>query len=467
MTDKNREIAEQSRWRRKPEVPVDTIFDQLIDNEFQSHELRLKRESRALSQILRWCEQEIPFYRSAFQQAKVTAASVECAEDLPKLAVLSKEQVQRNLFELQAERLPRGEVEGGKTYSSGTSGRGRTAVVHTRSSRAAFAILKQREMRWFRFDPRKTLATIRLPSQLPSDKPQQVLAEGETVHSSGWPMLGHYFETGPWYGFSVLNPVDEQVAWLNEFQPEYLMSYAESLEHLAFAWGTSPAPPYLQGIHSISEQLTTGMRGKIGRVLESDIQENYGLNEVGLVATRCPEGGRFHVHSETCIVEIVDEAGQAVAPGSTGRLLVTVLSNPAMPLIRYDTGDLAQASAGDCICGRTLPAFSNLQGRYSRIAQLPEGTLGVVGVIREAIESQPERLLLPLRQFQIAQDSSDNFELRFVATAAMPDDVIRSINDAFTRSLNGRTSVLTIKYQEQIERAQGGKFQDFVSAFME
>lgn len=96
---------------------------------------------------------------------------------------------------------------------------------------------------------------------------------------------------------------------------------AESLEHLSFAWGPRPPSPWLGGLLGISEQVTPGMRNKVERTLKASLHENYSLNEVGIVASRCPEGERFHVHREVCIVEIVDDAGIPVAAGQTGRPL--------------------------------------------------------------------------------------------------------------------------------------------------
>ena len=43
-------------------------------------------------------------------------------------------------------------------------------------------------------------------------------------------------------------------------------------------------------------------------------------------------------------------------------LVVTPFFNFAMPLIRYDTGDIAVAAAA-CPCGRCLPKLSRIVGR--------------------------------------------------------------------------------------------------------
>ncbi len=51
------------------------------------------------------------------------------------------------------------------------------------------------------------------------------------------------------------------------------------------------------------------MRTHIERSFGVPAHQNYGLNEVGLVAARC-EAGRYHVHAENCHVEIIGEDGR-------------------------------------------------------------------------------------------------------------------------------------------------------------
>ena len=52
------------------------------------------------------------------------------------------------------------------------------------------------------------------------------------------------------------------------------------------------------------------------------------------------------VHDENYLVEIVDDNNKPSAPGAYGRIIVTALANYAMPLLRYDTEDIAQALEG-------------------------------------------------------------------------------------------------------------------------
>ena len=207
------------------------------------------------------------------------------------------------------------------------------------------------------------------------------------------------------------------------------------------------------------------MRRHVTRSFGAPIQQNYGLNEVGLVAVRC-EAGRYHVHAEHCHAEILDDAGKQVEAGKTGRIIVTSLTNTAMPLLRYDTGDLAEAVDGACPCGRTLPAFGEVAGRYSRIAFLPEGTLGLVGRLNAAIEKMPAQHAQGLRQVQIHQYRDHRFELRVAATAALPPEFERIVHAAWAPASAAGIPPLTIVQVREIARPPGGKFQVFTSDFM-
>jgi len=215
---------------------------------------------------------------------------------------------------------------------------------------------------------------------------------------------------------------------------------------------------------AISEQLTPSMRRYVERRFGTPVHQIYGLTEFGLAAVRC-DAGRYHVHREHCLVEILDDAGRACAPGETGRIVLTGLSNFTMPLIRYDTGDLAEAAAGDCPCGRTLPSFGEIVGRYGRIAYLPPGTMGPVLAVREAIESMPTDMMGGLREFQIHQYADKRMELRLVARTPLPEAFFARIRAVWAKATDAEGPELAILSVDQIPRS-GGKSEVFTSDFI-
>ena len=55
------------------------------------------------------------------------------------------------------------------------------------------------------------------------------------------------------------------------------------------------------------------------------------------------------------------------------KIIGTNLNNYAMPLIRYDTGDLAKVSNASCECGRSFPLIKKVVGRKDTPLIAPSG----------------------------------------------------------------------------------------------
>jgi phenylacetate-CoA ligase len=77
------------------------------------------------------------------------------------------------------------------------------------------------------------------------------------------------------------------------------------------------------------------------------------------------------------VVEVVDEDGNACDVGVPGRVLVTSLHNSAMPLIRYDIGDVAELGE-PCDTGLSWPVLNKVNGRLRDSIVLPNGEFRLV-----------------------------------------------------------------------------------------
>jgi phenylacetate-CoA ligase len=461
MTDREQEHKENTRWRLRDRYRDVRIFRQMVDNEFLSPEDQRRWRDRSVRQAVTYAYGAVPYYRTLLDELGLTPGDIRSASELTELPLLGKRELYDHTSRLTATELPPGERIAGTFSSSGTTGRP-AKIVHTGRSNAMFSYLSHRQWRFLRADPGKRLATIRLSSQLPRTD-GKVLPDGIAWGQSSWRYVGEFFHTGPSAYCNVTNPVEQQIEFLQKFQPAYLLSYPETLEQLAFAADDSFPRETIDGLIAISEQMTPEMERRITRVFEAEVRQPYGLNEIGLVAAMC-DAGRYHVHSEHCVVELIDERGQPCREGERGRIIVTSLNNAAMPLLRYDTDDLAEAVSADCPCGRTLPSFGRVYGRYSRIAYLPEGTLWRVGIIREAIEANPDELARNLRQYQIYQSGDDAFEVRLACTAPLPEKFLQNIQRKWMDAGNGGLG-LTFTQVASIPRGPGGKHQEFDSAF--
>jgi phenylacetate-CoA ligase len=182
----------------------------------------------------------------------------------------------------------------------------------------------------------------------------------------------------------------------------------------------------------------------------------YTAEEVGYIALQCPECEHFHVQSENLIFEILDESGEPCQPGEIGRVVLTTLHNFAMPLVRYDIGDYAEAGA-PCACGRGLPVITRILGRQRNLLTLPNG--------RRHWPSFPSEKWShagPIRQLQLVQQSLDHIEVRVVAERVLNEGEKVKLVSALQNCL-GHPFNMSVRELADIPRAASHKFEDFIS----
>ncbi len=456
------EQTEQRRWTLRPRFARVTCFESLVANEFLSIDEQTARQERALSRMVRFAATQVPYYRDLFRRLGLSDRDIRTPGELGRLPALEKTVIQEDGTALAARALPKSERYASPTQSSGSTGP-RTRVLQTRRSLEMWNLLLQRGRRWFRFDPAGIFAEIRERKNLPRGPGGKPVADGVTARASAWPQVGRYFETGPFVGIAKTTPLDRIAGWLEEQRPNYLLSDSSVLEHLAFEFQERPPLDGLRALLAISEPLTPGMSDRIEKTFCAPICRAYGMNEVGMMATRCPEGKRYHVHAEHCLLEIVDAEGKPCPPGDYGRVLVTVLSNSAMPLIRYDTGDMAQALDGPCPCGRTLPVIGAVLGRHSHIAPVPSSILDPVNALRGALERLPAELSANLRKYQVHHRQDGEFELRLVVTGTLPAVFAELVQQVWRAATGIPSPALRILEVDHIRPAPSGKFFYFTS----
>ena len=79
----------------------------------------------------------------------------------------------------------------------------------------------------------------------------------------------------------------------------------------------------------------------------------YSTSETGPLGYQCrhQSGAVHHLHEDANVLEVVDETGRPVPPGTPGELVVTPLTTSGMALLRYRLGDRGQLLTGACGCG--------------------------------------------------------------------------------------------------------------------
>lgn len=233
--------------------------------------------------------------------------------------------------------------------------------------------------------------------------------------------------------------------------PVFLYAYPEYLvEMLKVLEGGRRRIPSLRKIFTGSEILEDDTRRRVRDLLGVEIADSYGTTE-GFIAWQC-ETGSYHVNAEQIMLEIIDDAGDPVGPGETGRVVITTLENYLMPLVRYEIGDFAVASQGPCACGRTLPTIGRIIGRTVNMFRLRDGRLlspwEFVEVLRDSRW---------FRQFQMIQESLDTYILNYVGDEPLNADMKEFLRAEFSKRV-GTEITLGFQQYAQIPREHGRKF---------
>lgn len=121
--------------------------------------------------------------------------------------------------------------------------------------------------------------------------------------------------------------------------------------------GINPAAEFsVSRVVLAGEKVTRSLRKSIESAWSTEVFNDYGLEEMGIVAAECHEHRGLHVATDQYIVEVVDPSSlQLVAQGQIGELVLTPLELRGMVLLRYRTGDLVRLVDEQCVCGRTHP----------------------------------------------------------------------------------------------------------------
>jgi phenylacetate-CoA ligase len=105
------------------------------------------------------------------------------------------------------------------------------------------------------------------------------------------------------------------------------------------------------------------------------LYSTYASTEMGAAFTECGQSQGGHLNPDLLILEVVDEAGQAVGDGAMGEVVITTLGVEGMPLLRYKTGDLCHVYYEPCACGRNSTRLGPVVGRKQQMIKFKGTTI--------------------------------------------------------------------------------------------
>ncbi|HLP30834.1 MAG TPA: hypothetical protein VK150_05695 [Geothrix sp.] len=236
----------------------------------------------------------------------------------------------------------------------------------------------------------------------------------------------------------------------------YPSTFGPLLRHLERS-GEGPEAFRLRAIISISERLPKEMREALRARFGCTVVARYSNQENGVLAQQCPDGEEFHLNTASYAFEYLRlDADAPTAPGELARVVITDLFNRAMPMIRYDTGDVAvrQTSAS---CGWATETLGELDGRRQDFIRDTQDRL-----LSPAVVSTHFWRFTGLKQFQFIQEAKAQY--RIILNGADPQYTDADFV-AMARRFLGPEADIAIEHVEEIPLLASGKHMPVVNRY--
>jgi phenylacetate-CoA ligase len=253
--------------------------------------------------------------------------------------------------------------------------------------------------------------------------------------------------------------MEKYVAITNSFKPKIIRGYASSIDFFAkYIEDNNVQIESPSAVSTTAEKLQPRMRERISNIFDCQVYDAYGLNDGGVSAYECSEHNGLHVDTERSIMEIISNDGEQVNCGE-GKILATTLRNYAMPLIRYDTGDLGNIIEDICSCGRGSLLLKEVIGRDKELLITPNGKYvhGAAFYNNMIAEFKDANNII---ECQIVQMKKDSLIFNMVCSDGFDKTQLDDIREIVMKK-NGWS--IEFRFIDKIERTKAGKHRFIVS----
>lgn len=373
-------------------------FMRVGQSDYFAQPLREERRRQALAELLNDARLNVPHSRTLLSGTEITPSNA--GDVLRRLPAMRRADIQANPAAFTAENL----TDVVDDFTGGSTGTPLTFKVDRPTQRA-----REASLMWANglagWKPGQRIAML-----WGSDRDTKAAFRDWRLNLRWW------IDNMRWYNAFDMGEA-EMAAFhraMSRFKPHLLVAYAGSLQVYArFLRQSGETVQYpLTSLVSSAEVLSAGAREEATDYFKKPVFDRYGNREAGAIAAECEAHNGLHVNEHDFVVE-VDSPNPFQEPGP---LLVTYLANRAMPLIRYDTGDLAIWAKSECSCGRTTRRLARIVGRQGDTIRTAGGKL-IHGEFFTHVMYGADGV----REFQFVQETLNRYCLRVVADEIRPE----------------------------------------------
>ena len=378
---------------------------------------------KELAQLVQHATTISPWWRMRLASANLNAVSMQ--EFISSLPITSRTEVQDEFEEMKIY-IPNTDLDDYILQkTTGSTGQPIQVIKYNPLYSREIDAITLLEWKWHKRDVRKKMGLFRLGSN-----------DSDSVRAG--PPLEYLGKAAPMFQRSSVDRTsDELLDALFQHQPSYLLTNPMSLRIVANAQIENPkriAP--IDQILTLADRVDDSLRALVYEAFGAKIVDRYSSVEFGMIALQCPEHNHLHVIAPNVYVEVVDEDDKPVPAGVPGRVLITGLHTFAMPMIRYEQGDIVTMGK-DCDTGITWPVIEAVHGRVRSYVDGPDGERKLLTLFTADF-----LLMREIQDFRLVKfDDSAVFiaQTRDELTQEQHDRIVTSLrNDVFRAEMNVR-----------------------------
>jgi len=216
----------------------------------------------------------------------------------------------------------------------------------------------------------------------------------------------------------------------------------------------------LRVVMSTWEAMTEPMRNTITEAFGCKVYDFYGSGERVVAIHKC-ERESYHIIPEYGFTELIPMDGYEKG---YYKIVSTGFWNKAMPLIRYEMGDVVAKGDDYCPCGREFAIVKSIIGKEGDVIRTPSGIhLGVTAVQQLLYVISGANNVI---ETQFVQDALDHVTIEYVPGAKFSKDDLANMKDSASRCFPGDLK-FDFKQVKRVRRTPMGKIRPIISHISE
>ncbi len=429
---------------RRYSADTPKMVSQAIERETWGRSRWQEWQQQTLETVLQNAAIKIPYYSNYWDQHGGTSNNPRVL-NLDQWPVLQRTTVRANPSQFLDPSIARSKLLSWTT--SGSSGTPLTMFASRDTVRAWYGLAEARWRHWYGLDRNQSWAIF---------GGQQVTDPKRSkppfwVWNSGLHQLY----------MSVYHLTDDTTASylkaLQDHRIHYLYGYTSALVDLAVRTRRlgCDIPPLACAITN-AEPITAEQRKLIEEGLGCPVKETYGMAEMVAAASECNHGRLHWWHDAGHLEHLSLDQDRPADRSEVGRLVVTGLLNPVMPLIRYEVGDLGVLDdpSESCSCGRSLRVVREITGRIEDAVITPDG--------RSVTRFHAIYYGLPVVAGQVIQRNTEQLAVRVVLADGIK---IEEVEPQLRQNIADRVGPMevTVEAVDALLTGAGGKVRGVIS----